>query len=186
MISLGTWLASPYLVKIMYGGKFWNQQAWLFGFEGHLDIGTIESLLFGYNMSRLSWSPSGSPLSRHSTNKYHEWIGRDPTDDPEVERLVQRAKMAKVGDMRIFTIVDTYTMTVTLIEAVRPPVMVLLCASEGGMQRAVACSYEWRTGTLYKEAVMRMETQVLGRMERIGRVSFGFFRPKDDGLEYKV
>ncbi|KUJ09354.1 uncharacterized protein LY89DRAFT_701395 [Mollisia scopiformis] len=186
LIGLITWLASPYLVKIMYGGKFWDQQAWLFGFEGHLDIGTIESLIFGYNMGRLSWSPSGSPLSRHSTNKYNEWVGRDPTEDPDVERMVERARTAKLGEMRVFTIVDTFTMTVTLIEAVRPPVMVLLCASEGGMQRAVACSYEWRTGTLYKEAVMRMETQVIGRMERIGRVSFGFFRPKTSGLDYEV
>ncbi|KAE8454570.1 hypothetical protein EG329_000193 [Mollisiaceae sp. DMI_Dod_QoI] len=131
IIGLGTWLASPYLVKIMYGGKFWDQQAWLFGFEGHLDIGTIESLIFGYDMSRLSWSPSSSPLSRHSTNEYNEWVGRDPTDDPEIEKLVQKARSAKMGEMRVFTIVDTYTMTVTLIEAVRPPVMVLLCASEG-------------------------------------------------------
>ncbi|KAF8858805.1 hypothetical protein BDZ45DRAFT_621946 [Acephala macrosclerotiorum] len=186
LIGLTTWLASPYLVKIMYGGKFWNQQAWLFGFEGHLDIGTIENLIFGYNMSRLSWSPSSSPLSRHSVNVHGEWEGRDPTDDPEIEEKVRKAKTAKMGEMRIFTIVDTYTMTVTLIEAIRPPVMVLICASEGGMQRAVACSYEWRTGTLYKECVMRMETQVLGRMERIGRVNFGFFRPKDNGLGYQV
>jgi hypothetical protein len=84
--------------------------------------------------------------------------------------------------MRIFTIVDTFTMTVTLIEAVRPPVMALLCASEGGSQRAVMCSYDWKTQTLYKETVMRMETQVLERMPRIGRVNFGFFR-NADGIE---
>lgn len=180
------WLASPYLVKIMYGGKFWDQQAWLFGFEGYTDIATIEALLFGYNMNRLSWSACGSPLSRHSVNKYNEWIGRDPTDDPEVERLVENARSAKLGQQRVFTIVDTFTMTVTLIQAVRPPVMVLLCASEGGNQRAVMCSYEWKTQTLYKESVIRMETQVLERMRRIGRVNFGFFRSQKESAEFQV
>ncbi len=133
-------------------------------------------------MNRLSWSVSGSPLSRHSVNAHNEWIGRDPTDDPSIAGSVERAKQARVGGMRIFTIVDTFTMTVTLIEAVRPPVMALLCASEGGSQRAVMCSYDWKTQTLYKETVMRMETQVLERMPRIGRVNFGFFR-NADGIE---
>jgi hypothetical protein len=179
LLGLGLWLGSPYLVKIMYGGKFWDQQAWIFGIEGHVDIGTLEACIFGYNMNRLSWSTSGSPLSRHSVNAHGEWIGRDPYDDPHVAMGIEKAKTAGVGEMRIFTLVDTFTMTVTLIEAVRPPVMALLCASEGGNQRAVLCSYDWKTQTLFKETVVRMETQVLERMRRIGRVSFGFFRDED-------
>jgi len=35
---------------------------------------------------------------------------------------------------------------------------------------------------LYKETVMRMETQVLEKMQRIGRVNVGFFR-NADGIE---
>lgn len=180
IIGLAIWLASPYLVKVMYGGKFWDQQAWIFGVEGYVDIGTLEACIFGYNMNRLAWSVSGSPLSRHSVNKHGEWIGRDPCDDPHIASLVEKAKNAGVGEMRVFTIVDTFTMTVTMIEAVRPPVMVLLCASEGGNQRAVLCTYDWKSQTLYKETIMRMETQVLARMPRIGRVNFGFFRSGEE------
>lgn len=149
-----------------------------------MDIATIEALIFGYNMNRLSWSTCGSPLSRHSINKYDEWIGRDPTDDPAVEKIVEIAKSAKLGEQKVFTIVDTATMTVSLIQAARPPVMVLLCASEGGNQRAVMCSYEWETQTLYKESVLRMETQVLERMKRIGRVNFGFFRDSKESAAF--
>jgi hypothetical protein len=173
-------------VKVICGGKFWDQQAWLFGFEGYADIATIEALIFGYNMQRLSWSTCGSPLSRHSVNEFDEWVGRDPTDDSEIERIVETAKNARLGQQRIFTIVDTFTMTVTLIQAVRPPVMVLVCASEGGNQRAVMCSYEWKTQTLYRESVIRMETQVLERMRRIGRVNFGFFRSQKNEAELEV
>jgi hypothetical protein len=81
-----------------------------------MDIATIEALIFGYNMNRLSWSTSGSPLSRHSVNGYGEWVGRDPTDDPSIEKLVENAKKVKLGEQRIFTIVDTFTMTVTLMQ----------------------------------------------------------------------
>jgi hypothetical protein len=42
----------------------------------------------------------------------------------------------------IFTFEDTNTMTVMMFEAVKPPVAVLLCGAEGGMQRAIACSYD--------------------------------------------
>jgi len=134
-------------------------------------------------MKRLAWSPCGSPLSRHSINVSGEWIGRDPTDDAEVARKVEAAKSAQMGQMRMFTIVDTFTMTVFLVEAVRPPVCVLLTGSEGGMQRGVLCSYEWKSQTLYKEAVLRMETHTLERMPRIGRVSFGFWRAAGVGFE---
>jgi hypothetical protein len=63
-----------------------------------------------------------------------------------------------------------------MFEAERPPVVALLCGSEGGMQRAVMCSYNWPTQTLYRETVLRMETRVLEKMSRVARVSFGLRR----------
>ena len=62
----------------------------------------------------------------------------------------------------------------TLISAVRPPVVALLCAAEGGMQRAVLCSFHWPTQTLRRETVIRMETRVLEKMSRVNRVAFSF------------
>jgi hypothetical protein len=67
-----------------------------------------------------------------------------------------------------------------LFEAERPPIVALLCGSEGGMQRAVMCSYDWTTQTLYRETVLRMETKVLEKMPRIGRVRFGLQRLEKD------
>jgi hypothetical protein len=176
MCSLATLLASPYLVRLLYTGKFWGTQAWFFGFEGYLDIDTIESNIFGAAMGRLTWSPFGSPLSCHY-NKDNECIGCDPTADPRVRAMVDRAKNSSFGEEKIFTLVDTNTMTVTMFSAVRPPVAVLLCGQEGGMQRAVMCSYDSSTQTLYREAVLRMETPIQQKMSRVGRFRFGFHRP---------
>jgi hypothetical protein len=76
------------------------------------------------------------------------------------------------GEERLFTLVDTYSMTVTLFRATRPPVAVIICGSEGGMQRAVLCSYEWRTQTFCRETVLRMKTMVVEKMFRVDRFQF--------------
>ncbi|ERF72849.1 hypothetical protein EPUS_04284 [Endocarpon pusillum Z07020] len=177
LFSVAVVLASPYLVRVQYGGKLWDTQPWFFGFEGYLDIETIESHIFGTYRGRLTWSPSSSPLSRHYSNEFGECIGLDPTSDVEVRRLVEEARTAAYGKQKIFTLVDTFTLQVTLFSAVRPPITALLCGSEGGMQRAIMCSYDAKTQTLYRESVLRMETLVLERMSRVGRVRFGFRRP---------
>ncbi|KAH0562481.1 hypothetical protein GP486_002827 [Trichoglossum hirsutum] len=177
--SLLVILASPYLVRVIYSGKLWGQQAWFFGFEGHLDLATIESYIFGSYMGRLKWSTSGSPISKHVQNQFDELVGIDPTTDPAVRARVDAAATAPFGSMKVFTLIDTNTLTVTMFEAVRPPVAVLLCGREGGMQRAVMCSYDWKTQTLYRETVLRMETPVLQKMFRVHRFRFGFSRPME-------
>jgi hypothetical protein len=128
-------------------------------------------------MRRLRWSLYGSSLSRHRAKEFNESIGLDPTTDPVVRQKVEDAVSDTRPDaLRIFTLVDTNTMTVTMFEAVKPPVAVLLCGAEGGMQRAVACSYDWTTGTCYRETVLRMETPVLEKMSRVSRFRFGMIR----------
>jgi len=124
-------------------------------------------------MRRLRWSSYGSSLSRHKQNDFDECVGVDPTTaDPEVLKKVENA-INEPGAMRIFTLVDTNTMTVTLFEARRPPIAVLMCGEEGGMQRAIACSYQWTTGTCHRETVLRMETTILAKMARVSRIRFG-------------
>ena len=132
-------------------------------------------------MHRLRWSPSSSPLSRRRKNEFGECEGVNPTTDPAVARKVENAIADTLPDtMRIFTLIDTHTMTVTLFEAVRPPIAVLLCGSEGGMQRAVGCSYDWTNGTCCRETVLRMETTVLAKMSRVSRFKFGVKRKEVD------
>lgn len=184
-------LLTPRLVKTVYGGKFHNVQACFFGVEGYLNPPTLERAIFGGSFGRLKWSTNGSPLSR-STNvsvkvldgPHHldgsddiiEKVGIDPATDPSTRDKIERAKHAEPGDMRIFTLVDTYNMTVTLFEAVKPPTAIFLCGSEGGMQRAVACSYDWPTQTWRRETVLRLPTESLNRMMRVRRVKIGIVK----------
>ena len=67
-------------------------------------------------------------------------------------------------------------MSVLLFQAVRPPIGFLLVGAEGGMQRAVGVSYDWETQTLVKETVLRLETPVLERMDRVPRVKLSLGR----------
>ena len=67
-------------------------------------------------------------------------------------------------------------MQLTLFEAVRPPLTLMFCASEGGMQRAIGCSYDWEKQTMYRETVLRMPTPTLNRMDRVPRFRLGLMR----------
>lgn len=175
-VALLITLASPYIIRKLYTGKLWGTQAWFFGFEGYMDLATIERHIFGANMGHLKWSTNGSPLSVHTANEHGECIGQDPTSNPETAEKVRRAIDSQMGEERIFTLIDTYTLTVTIFQAVRPPVAVVICGAEGGMQRALLCSYDWSSQTLYRESVMRMETPVLDQMARVGRLRLGLRR----------
>ena len=90
--------------------------------------------------------------------------------------LVAKARNAQAGDQRIYTIVDTGTMQVTLIQAIRPPVAFLLAGEEGGMQRAIGISYEWQTATCYRETVIRIDTPMYEKMSPVPRLRFGLKR----------
>jgi len=174
----GVLFASPYLVRAIYGGKFWATQPWFFGFEGYMPVDEIETKIWGARMGRLSWNfYASSPLAHHRLEEDCEYlVPEDPCLDARTRRLVEKAKDAMPGDMRVFTLVDTYSMTVTLFQARRPPEVLLVCGSEGGMQRTIGCSFEWTSQTFFKETVLRLETRVLERMDRIRRVRLGIRR----------
>ncbi|KAJ4378681.1 hypothetical protein N0V86_005552 [Didymella sp. IMI 355093] len=174
--SVFLFFLSPWLLRLLYLGKFWDQQCWFFGFEGYMPVETIEEQIFGGRLSRLRWTTYASPLSRHHRNEYNECVADDPTTDPEIKALVERCKNAGPGEQRLFTLVDTGNMTVTLFLAARPPTCFLMAGSEGGMKRIVGCSYDWTTSTMYRETVLRMETRFEEKMSRIGRVKVGFRR----------
>jgi hypothetical protein len=175
---------SPVMIYHLYAGKAWSAQPRLFGFEGYLPIHEIECLVLGANMKRLTWTPYSSQLSRHCMID-GECIGRDPTEDPSVKDIVDRSLYATHEEPKLFTLVDTCTMTATLFQAVRPPVALILCGSEGGMYRGLLCSYDWPTQTLIRESVLRVDTRTLDKMSRIGRIRIGLEnRPHDTSLMY--
>lgn len=177
LFSLPIFVISPWLVRILYGGKPWNIAPHFLGFEGYLDIVTIETNIYGHYSGRSSWSPAGSNLSRHQMIEFGECIGEDPTSDGLVADMVKQAKYSNYGEQKVFTLVDTLNGSVTLFTATRPPVAALLCGQEGGMQRAVMVSLDWKTSTLYRETVLRMPTTVLERTWRMDRARVGLKRP---------
>jgi hypothetical protein len=171
-------LASPYLLLRLYRGKFWGTQAWFFGIEGYVPIGKVEEFLFGFNHNRLKWSTNGSKLSHHMRNEFDECVPVEP--DPTALSVELEDRRKKGSKERLSMLVCTYTMTATLFWAERPPVAVLVCGREGGMQRAVLCSYDWKTQTFFRETVVRMKTVILERMFRVDRFRFALSRPASD------
>jgi len=112
IISLSVILLAPFLILHIYGGKVWNTQPWLFGFEGHMEIKEIEIKLFGFPNDRLSWAPHGSALAHHRLKSRFlpdECEGFDPL--LETEEITAATGMTGTSNkMRRFTLVDTNTM----------------------------------------------------------------------------
>lgn len=67
-------------------------------------------------------------------------------------------------------------MTATKFYAYHPPTVAIVCGQEGGMQRVILCSYEWKTRTFCRETVLRMKTIILERMFRVDSFRFALRR----------
>ncbi|KAI9660918.1 MAG: hypothetical protein M1821_009245 [Bathelium mastoideum] len=179
VISWLIWLLAPWLIHRLLTGKSYGQQAWLFGVEGYMNLQTIEEHIWGAWKNRLRWSPCGSSLSSHKAEKFGSadiCLGLDAMKD---ENIAAKIEEAKAKGQKFFTLVDTGTNTVYQFLAQRPPIALLICGQEGGMQRAVGVSYDWTEKVLYRETVLRMPTTVLDRMWRIPRCQIGFARPQN-------
>ncbi|KAJ3577586.1 hypothetical protein NPX13_g2982 [Xylaria arbuscula] len=171
--SVAVMLLAPMLLLDVYRGKFWSTQAHFVGLEGiPSDIGDIERLLFGFNHGRLKWSTAASTLSRSGRSDNGERVGLPPLQSHGPDHDAD-------DEETVFTLIDTYTMTATAFRAIRPPTVVLVCGREGGMQRAILCSYDWRDSTFVRETVIRVKTLVLDRMFRVDRFRFALGRRRD-------
>lgn len=162
LVTMIVVFASPYILLMSYKGKLWSTQAEFFGIEGVANLNQVEAFLFGFDHKRPKWSTNGSLMSQHKANRNGECMPLSP--DTTAVRLL--------AGQRLFTLIDTYTMTGTVFAAERPPTTVMICGAEGGMQRAVLCSYEWQTQTFKRDTVLRMKTMVLDRMFRVDRFRF--------------
>ncbi|KAK6065008.1 hypothetical protein SCUP234_12778 [Seiridium cupressi] len=172
-------LLAPIMLLSIYRGKFWSTQARFIGIEGiPEDIGGVERMLFGFSHGRLKWSVAESTLSRHRLGEYGELNALPPVprSEPAPSTLDSGYEMdwaaEKSEKETLFTLIDTYAMTATSFYAIHPPTTVIICGQEGGMQRAVLCSYKWQTGTFVRESVIRVRTMVLDRMLRVDRFRF--------------
>lgn len=162
-------LGAPSAVRRLYGGKVMQSAPWLVGFEGTMPVEELERNIFGNSEDRLTYEPSSTifcerdPLERLGVEPL--WV-KDPSSAP-------RPDLPK--GHRLFTLVDTGSLTVSIFSAVRPPSVALICGREGGMLRTVLCHYERSNNCLYKETVMRMDSMTLNMAKTLSwiKISLG-------------
>lgn len=153
--------AGPYSVRRLYGGHSTQGSPNLVGFEGVMPIAELEKLIFGNHNGRLSYAASSTPFILNHRDP-HERVGIEPSwiasgSDDELRKF--QAQEVPAGH-HIFTLVDTGSLTVSIFSAERPPTVALLCGKEGGMLRAVLCSWKFGNDCLHKETVIRMPTHI--------------------------
>ncbi|KAH7634668.1 hypothetical protein B0T09DRAFT_9858 [Sordaria sp. MPI-SDFR-AT-0083] len=153
---------SPFSVRRLFGGTVLKSTPNLVGFEGVMPIAQLEKIIFGNVEGRLTYAPSASPFSRNN-REINERRGREPSwiknPDSALHDLMKE-KLLPSNKHQLFTLVDMGELTVSIFAAERPPTVALLCGKEGGMLRAVLCSWRFETDCLYRETVVRMPTRV--------------------------
>ncbi|KAF7898821.1 hypothetical protein EAE99_012356 [Botrytis elliptica] len=162
-VALGVFVANaiivPWVVRYLYKSPEVHQaQARLYGVAGRPNLGRVEELMFGSDQGRLQWMEGGDNV----------------TDHPDGDEYSYESAL------RSFTLIDTCTLSAFQFEAELPPSVVLAGARARGLVRMLLCSYDANTATLYKEAVVRMETVVLDRMPKLNRVRFALKPTRDD------
>lgn len=155
---------SPLAVRQLCNGGSSGVSSHLVGFEGTMSLRKIEKAIYGNYNARLSYSASSSIFSK---KLQHEKLrmGIEPrgaNGEPLYSGYWEKQKKElHIPDShRLFTIVDTGDMSVTVIAAERPPVVALICGREGGMLRSLLCSWRFETNCLYRESVIRMRSSL--------------------------
>ncbi|KAI3394460.1 hypothetical protein diail_2652 [Diaporthe ilicicola] len=161
MVAVLLSATAPLSVRRLFGGKVEKSSPNLVAFEGVMPIGELEKVVFGNNDGRLTYAPSSTPLcalpfARHP----RERRGQEPhwITHPETMQEYLHGKLPR--GHRLFTLVDMGDLSVSVFSAERPPTVALLCGREGGMVRAVLCSWRFENDCLYKETVIRVPSTV--------------------------
>jgi hypothetical protein len=118
-------------IRSLFGGANVVTPPRLVAFEGTMPLAELETLILGFDNKRLSYEPSSTPIFcdyRHPTER----MGIEP---PWIADPLKYRPPALAPGHRLFTLVDTGTLTVFVFEAVNPPTVMLLCGIEGGMLR---------------------------------------------------
>ncbi|KAJ5284598.1 hypothetical protein N7505_002578 [Penicillium chrysogenum] len=151
-----SWL-SPWAVRKLCNNGAQGCSSHLVGFEGTMPLHDLEKIIYGNFNDRLSYSVSSAVFSRKLRDDDLR-ISKEPRDQEHWKNLFQELKLPATH--RIFTLVDTGNMTVSVISAERPPVVALICGREGGMLRVLLCSWRFEKNCLYREGVVRMRSSL--------------------------
>ena len=154
-IGMGYLLAflAPHAVLRLFGGRVQESAPHLLGLEGTMRIDQLEKMIFGDSQGRLTYEPSSTRFNsdnrdpRLRLGKEPDWIRDSGPPRPPID-----------SDHHVFMLVDTGNLTVSIFQARKPPTVALICGAEGGMLRAVLCSWRFANDCLYKETVIRVPT----------------------------
>jgi hypothetical protein len=127
--------------------------------KGALSLEQLEHKLFGLSKGVLKPSNNSSSLMREFPHYFQNF-------DPNIIRT---------PTSELYNLIDASTMAVIPFHAKHAPMAVISCGLEGGMQRALLCSFNLETETLYRESVIRIEVNVGERMSRIDRVQLALY-----------
>ena len=141
-------LLTPIVFQSLQKGRIHNPQARFFGVEGKVDLNEVETGLFGASYNRLKWASNPGTAAHGDANSL----------------------------LRTFTLIDTCTLTATVFRAVEAPAVVMVCGREGGLCRALLCSYDWESETFTRESTIRLSSLVLQRMQPMDRLRFAIVR----------
>ena len=162
---------SPFAVRRLFSSQVLKSAPHLVGFEGIMPIEEIEEIAFGNCRHRLAYEPSATPYSAEK---------RDPkfrkAEQPDWVRDSNpaAAQVSLQPGHRLFTLVDTGNLTVSIFQAERPPSVALICGAEGGALRAALCSWRFDTDCLYKETVIRVPSSTWHETQAVGWVKVSF------------
>jgi hypothetical protein len=122
------------------------------------------------------------------TSRYAYYAGQPNCKYHETVASIWEKSRSHIGRQKVFTLVNTFNMTVILFSAERPPIGLIIGGSEGGIKRAIAYSLDLAIGVLYRETVFRIPTRYANRIDALGRIRLGLRRPfleSDIALGYK-
>ena len=162
---------SPYAVRRLFSSQVLKSSPHLVGFEGVMPIAEIEEVAFGNNRGRLTYEPSATP---YSAEKRNPKIRKGEEPDWVRDSNPAASQVPLQPGHRLFTLVDTGNLTVSIFQAERPPSVALICGAEGGALRVVLCSWRFDTDCLYKETVIRVPSSAWHETQPVGWVKVNF------------
>ncbi|KAJ5211325.1 hypothetical protein N7491_011145 [Penicillium cf. griseofulvum] len=148
---------SPWAVRKLCSDSVQGCSSQIVGFEGTMPLHDLEKIIYGNFNTRLSYTASSTVFSER-LREANLRLSKEPDDRNHWENEFKRLRLPNTH--RLFTLVDTGNMTVSVISAERPPVVALICGREGGMLRVLLCSWRFEKNCLYREGVIRMRSSI--------------------------
>jgi hypothetical protein len=148
-VSLVLAIFAPHAVRRLFGGPVLQTAPYLVAFEGTMPRSDLERIIFDGDAKRLRYDPSSTPFARQFRHRFIR-KGIEP------DWITQSQPQPTFPGHRWFTLVDTGNLTISVFQAKRPPTVALITGADGGMLRAVLCSWRFANDCHYRETVIRV------------------------------